>query len=606
MVKIKPTPSLLRQACPAIRSLPYPSHTAASSRSHFQNIVSPKLCGELRPYYSVSLFSLITLLLDNILTRLRPSLPAEDTCDLIDVNPGLGLWSQKLHDILKPRRHILVLPNLKASSPHLSTLLDAPNSKYRHATVLDDVFDPAKGLLSHYPPSSSTTPNRTQLNPNVLMTVNLSGPKISHHGYMGTVSKLFINNLWHSHWGQRGDLYRHGMFRTLAWIPHEDKFVIVPRSVALRRRQSILLEATTAVHELAAPSRLDRKHVGQGQRFADIDLEDHQRVKASEEGSGVSTPLSRQQPLPPPSLNAVSPIKAIRQKAAFVSDAKWLPELRELDSYARARYPQTYKQAIARLEAQAKPPEPDVTKKPKVYSGVKAKDAFLLEHPKGRDWRRLLARIYTEHKTRLRAIDLVNQQRLLEREWKDAILTNSLDALSEKDLQERADLLGSKLNKLAKNNKVFAEKAIDDYRAYDHQPRVLAWNNRVAEPLLVHKHEFSPSTNQMALFDLVPTADLNHRLDTEEKLICFGHLMSFVSIYSSKSVYEVCSMIISGDVENFLQTIQDIHDPTKGGWYDLKMLRIRSLPTNLFVEIAVAFEQWPFRPSTQTLMRVDS
>lgn len=555
------------------------------------------------------LFSLINRYVDNILDRLRPSLPAPGTCDLIDVYPGAGIWSQKIHDILKPRRHIIVQPDLKLSSTNFSPLLDAPNSKYRHATHLEDVLDPAQGFLSRYPPPdspSSSTPNRTQLNPNLLMTVNLSGPKIFHHGYKGTVSKLFINNLWHSHWGQRGDLYRNGMFRILAWIPHEDKFVLVPHSVALRRRQSILLEATTTVHELAAPSSLDRKHVGMGQRFADIDLEDHRRVRAASKAAGILMPKSRQQPLPLPSLTTLSPIKAIRQNAAFASDAKWVPEFIELDTYARAHHPQKYEAVLKRLHAQSQPPKSDGPE-PKVVLGIKQNDPFLLDHPKGMEWRRLLARIHTEHKTRLRAIYLVNQQRLLEREWKDAILAapgNSLDTLSQTKFQERADLLAVKLKKLAKNNKIFAEKAIDDYRAYDHRPRVLAWNNRAAEPLLVCKNEFSSPNKQMALFDFVPKADLTYRLDNAEKQICFGHLMSLVSIYSSKSVYHVCSMIVSGGVDDFIRTIKDIDDPTKGGWYDPKMLRIRSLPTDLFVEIALAFERWPFRPTSRSLLRI--
>lgn len=534
---------------------------------------------------------------DQILDRLRPSLPAPGTCDLIDVNPGIGLWSKKLHAIVKPRRHILVVPDLKPFSDYLSPLLNARKSKYRHATQLEDVLNPANGFLSEdlhaVDPSLPNALPRTQLNPNLLMTVNLSGPLISHHSYVGSASKIFFNNLWHSLWGQRGDLYRRGMFRTLAWIPHKDKFVLLPRSVALRRKLSITLEATATAQELAAPSRLDRNRVGQDQRWADIDTEDHQRVQESEMAAGITTPSTRQQPLAPPPLLTLNPSPATLSQAAFTSNAKWVPEVLELDSYAKEHDPEGYNTA-QNSESTFR------------LNGDRDKWRFLDGHPKSLVWRKLMTRIRTEHNTRMKAIDLVNQQRLLEREWKDAILaapSKSLDASSQKDLQERADSLSIRLNKLAKNNKAFAEKAIDDFRAYDQQPRVLSWNNRIAEPLLVHPDEFSHPKHQMAFFDLVPRADLTRRLDTEDRLICFGHLMGLVSIYAATSVYEVCSIMVSGGgVDEFFQTIPGILDPTNGGWYDLKMLRVRSIPVHLLVEIALAFERWPFRPTTQTLL----
>lgn len=402
------------------------------------------------------------------------------------------------------------------------------------------------------------------------------------------MSKVFINNLWHSIWGQRGNLYRNGMFRTLAWIPHQERHVLLPRSVAIRRKQSITLEATAAVHELAAPSRLDRQRIGQGERWADLDTEDHLRVQATSKAEGIIIPYSRQQPLPPPPLLTLKPTAATLREAAFTSDAKWVPELIELENHLKEHDTEWYNAAL-KLDAE------DTKHRMKPLEATSKRKA----------WRNLMSRIRTEHNTRMKAIDLVNQQRLLERQWKDAILASpsgSLNASSEKSLQKKADSLGAKLKKLARNNRVFAEKAIDDSRAYDHHPRVLLWNNRTGEPLLVHKDEFSPPTHQMAFFDIVPKADLTDRLDSDDKLICFGHLMGLVSTYSGKSVYEVCSMLIPGGVDDFLKTVQGLHDPTKGGWYDPTMLRIRSLPVDLFVEIALAFEKWPFRPTTQSLL----
>ncbi|KEF62846.1 uncharacterized protein A1O9_00819 [Exophiala aquamarina CBS 119918] len=571
-------PSLLRRASTLARTRTKaksasPSPSAARLRSSRNEITSPKLC-------------------DAILDRLRPSLPAPGTCDLIDVLPGNAVWSQKLHAILKPRRHILVEPDLTPFSATLTPLLEASGSKYRHATLLEDVLDPEKGFLSEYPQLHQSSPNRTQLNPNLLLTVNLSGPLTSRSGFVGSMSKVFINNLWHAIWGQRGDLYRNGMFRTLAWIPSQEKGPLLPHSVAIRRKQSITLEASATVHELAAPSKLDRQRIGQGEPWADLAREGYLRVQSASKAEGISIPRSRKQPLPPPPLLTLKPGAATLRDAAFTSDAKWVPQLIELDNYLKEHDTEWYTAAL-KMDAEATAPR------------VKPLEA----NSKRKAWRLLMSRIRTEHNTRTKAIDLVNQQRLLERQWKDAILASPsglLKTSAEERLRREADSLGAKLKKLARNNRVFAEKAIDDFRAYDHKPRVLLWNHRIAEPLLVHKDEFSSPHHQMAFFDILPKADLTYQLDTEDKVICFGHLMSLISFYSSKSVHEVCSMIIPAGVDDFIKTIKGIQDPTKGGWYDPNMLRIRSLPVDLIVEIALAFERWPFRPTTQSLLAVKS
>lgn len=265
-----------------------------------------------------------------------------------------------------------------------------------------------------------------------------------------------------------------------------------------------------------------------------------------------------------------------------------MPKLIELENYLKEHDTKWYNAAL-KMDAEAAAPR------------VRELDAY----PERRAWRLFVSRIRTEHNTRAKAIYLVNQQRRLERQWKDAIAASPdglLDTSAEERLRREADSLGAKLKKLARNNRVFAEKAVDDFRAYDHNPRVLLWNNRIAEPLLVHKDEFSTPNHQMAFFDILPKADLTHRLDTEDKVICFGHLMSLLSIYSNRSVHQVCSMIIPAGVDDFIKTINGIQNPTKGGWYDPKMLRIRSLPVDLIVEIALAFERCPFRPTTQSLL----
>src|ERR1700693_5894906 len=69
--------------------------------------------------------------LDDTLTRLKPSLGKHIGCDIIEVNPGIGIWSEKLHNVLKPRTHILFEADHRLYQPILQPLLDAPGSTFK-------------------------------------------------------------------------------------------------------------------------------------------------------------------------------------------------------------------------------------------------------------------------------------------------------------------------------------------------------------------------------------------------------------------------------------------------------------------------------------------
>ncbi len=58
---------------------------------------------------------------------MKPSLERHVGCDLIDIYPGAGLWSRKLHEALQPRSHILMEPD-KIYKPFLEPLLSTPNA----------------------------------------------------------------------------------------------------------------------------------------------------------------------------------------------------------------------------------------------------------------------------------------------------------------------------------------------------------------------------------------------------------------------------------------------------------------------------------------------
>ena len=65
---------------------------------------------------------------DDIIGYLAPSLEAYKGCTVIDVHPGACLWSSKLHDFLKPKRHVLMEPEMLYYDAFMKPLLDQPGS----------------------------------------------------------------------------------------------------------------------------------------------------------------------------------------------------------------------------------------------------------------------------------------------------------------------------------------------------------------------------------------------------------------------------------------------------------------------------------------------
>lgn len=65
---------------------------------------------------------------DDIIERLKPSLEKHHGCDVIEINPGPGVWSSALHEVLKPRTHVLMEPDHEFFQPMLQPLLDADSS----------------------------------------------------------------------------------------------------------------------------------------------------------------------------------------------------------------------------------------------------------------------------------------------------------------------------------------------------------------------------------------------------------------------------------------------------------------------------------------------
>ncbi|KAG5289991.1 hypothetical protein I7I48_09481 [Histoplasma ohiense] len=212
-----------------------------------------------------------SILCDDILQRLGPSLKKQSSCDIIDVFPGAGLLSAKLHDYLKPRRHLLIEPNIHYYQSFLKPLTEEPNSRYKHLPwdpfdlkTYDDLF-----LQEHLPEQTKRPPVWSQdsvcaTNDSLLVLANMTVKP--QHGQRYTLLLRYLEACF-----DQTLFHRFGLVRMIALLSSDDAEVLLPRVVSRRRRSAAIAEASCAdVTEVAGDSARELWHSQKGLSTLDI------------------------------------------------------------------------------------------------------------------------------------------------------------------------------------------------------------------------------------------------------------------------------------------------------------------------------------------------
>ena len=553
---MKPPPSSTQAARTSQQLSRWVKHFSDHWRFNRIHVVNPELCHDA-------------------LDRLAPSLRAHHRCDLIDVNPGVSLWTRHLHAALKPRRHILVEPELDAFGDFIRPLLQEQGSSYRHVNNLKDAFDKDHGLLSDCNTRQHTS-TPTTFNTSLVLNLNLTGAYKPAAREAGTNAKYFLNNLYASLFGLRDQIFQYGLVRVLAWIPDDDKDSIVPRTVCHRTRQSLQLETASSITEVVGgPENRSVRNSNRDHRWYDLDKENSEALLT---GQNVQIPdyaVERQhEPLLPPMAAIPADIEQLRA-GKYRDSSAFVPDLLKLDEKLKG---------TEWYQKQSKSPAPK-------HQNQETDDQKV--------WRRLMQRVRTGHVQYMDIKQLVNRLRSLEYSLREE---HGKDSTSTKviDLRAEAERLRVRVTTWRPENKTMARKAIDDYRAYDSRPKALAWNKRSADPLIMHAHETAPQ-KPIALLDIVPDPQFRQQLDTNSKVVCYDYVTMKLCSRWSKDIRSALSGLLQGGVDEFIDTVPSLKDPIQGGWHDISDLRVRSLPAKLIMDIALAFERWAFRPEVEKM-----
>lgn len=504
---------------------------------HRVNIVSEKLC-------------------DDVINYIRPTLDRHVGCDVVDLYPGAGLWSRKLHDVLQPRSHILLEPDAQLYAPFLGPLTSRPNVTLLPKSGI--VWNELNEVLTkeHLPHQVERDPRTEtpQRNDTLLVTANLSFfPKRRYKSFANVTQLLlyqFINSV------RSGTLFqKYGLVRMLIWVGEEEKSAIVPRTIQRRKRLSIDAEMGTEYVAEVAGADGAKGQDGSPDRFARdhaIDLESFRGVLARMAASGTAIPAGRETSI----VREFDALSKARQAAVRAGSKP-------------AVFDRPYRAELERLEADF----------------AAGKISAAAEPQKHRRLTDLRYKVQWELRRHKAIHDMLSDTAATPAEWAERI--------KRLDKYLRIEFLLTR----------------DNLHVFRQQPPVLTWDRRPAEPLVVRDAEFFPNV-PCALLDIQPKA--THPLlremgpGTSRAGDVFAVLLSSLMRSSIDPLGKVLESIYPGAKDGVLPNCPslaaraDTMPPGYAEW-DARSLNERQL-----VEILEAWMEWPFRPGFSELVARES
>ncbi|KAK3168073.1 hypothetical protein OEA41_004519 [Lepraria neglecta] len=492
-------------------------------------VVSPRLC-------------------DDAIQRLAPSLAQYVGCTIVDMNPGAGLWSSKLHDFLKPRRHVLVEPN-QDYLPFLQPLLDAPGSRYKYKNWDGEkVRHPDAYVEEGLIPDVEEARREGSL---VLMVANFAGQKARRMDTdVGSKAHIRAIDFTHSARHNRG-FHAYGPTRLLMWMTDEEKRPLLPRTVGYRHKLAAYLEASFHVEEILGETANDTKV----NREDALEIESRKRVAERMAKEGIVLPPDRQ-------LDLKDVMYSLSQ-----TSRSWHREFEELDEGLKS-------QRISQFVGQ--PPGPLVAVG---RSGVKKKGTPGLT-PEYNRWRLLRNVLMGENKQ----IDKANQYLRKQEEIDKLDLEAHRDGIDPKTQEELLGTLDAKTNVHGRRPPRLRNG-----------PPLLMWDQRKAEPLIAQSDEFWPSKEGLALLDFQPKIPQPFPTNREQSTY-FDMLATELMGVKGPNNIKLLNKIAPGAFEALVPKVSAFTDPRRGGRRDVESIRNRVLTPEQLYGLAMAWDKWLFKP----------
>ncbi|KAF9701250.1 hypothetical protein EKO04_000825 [Ascochyta lentis] len=564
-----------------------PKKTSITTRHARTQLVSPDLCDDVFKYYG-------------------KSLEVHRGCDILDINPGAGLWSQKLHAFLQPRSHVLLEPNPDRFHSFLDPLLKAPGSKYKLVQKDTTELQSYSQLIDEglFPEQTRVDPedgNRQEVNTTLLVTGTLAwDPTLPGMAFDSMAKQLY--NLFSSAVRTNDLFHAFGRVRTLFWVAADDFRPMLAESSAHFSKNNCLLEMTHDTQQVVNGLR-SKRGLGKGTSGREPQYEIESTIGALQRGreNGMSLPKHRQ--------DTIHQIAAeIEEITAGTGRTKytWLHEYlvtkhREGDS-AFGMLPDSFFVHTDEAKAlQAKYPDLDLEAMGNArVDGVRRVANFWADkkdHP-GR------AEVHAYVITKAADRALVAKKESMESlaDIGEEMYYKECSALRmspgpEKDtlLKEIADLetQWDKLtSKLSSNYRTAPISVLDDRLSLRSPPYPrLQWDRRPFEPLTMHPDEAWPPT-RLSLISSTPfPRPAGQTPDWYEWVQDFVYALFAVG---SQPLPEALDKMQHG-ASQIIDSCPSLRDPDKGGRMNMRHLRVRMLTAEMIEELVSAYRDWPFK-----------
>ena len=467
-------------------------------------------------------------------------------------------------------------PTQEIYLPFLQPLIEAPGSRYhlRHYQdveqwqpqryVLEGLIPDAKGHGG--PPSTEGKENSS-----ILITANLAlgqlGATLERKFSVPSHRKVFdfILSL-----RQKSGFQSYGPTRLLLWLPESERRTILPKTVGERSKLAMNLEMTCDVEEVVqTPYDLT---YDKASREDAIDIESAQRVARRMKEMHVQIPSKRQ----PQAQDAVFGLSA--------TSRGWHYELLELEERVKTG---TLQQFID------KPSGPIDNNK----------NLLRLLTPEFKRLQSLRRVLKGENNVMEQVNKFLIEQKKIDKLYLEAH-REMIDAKTQVDefkvIDSKVEEYKHQVERMPAKYRDKLNYIDDDRRAFAMSPPLLLWDRRSAEPLMAEKDEFY-NPKAMSLLDLRPTGTNDFHMNREQT-ICFDYISTNLLGVKAKTVKHL-NRLAPGAYEALIPHVPALQDPSKGGRRDLESLRVRTFTSEMFHALAMAWDNWLFKPSLATVLQ---
>ena len=519
---------------------------------------------------------------DDILRRLGPSLDSYVGCTIIDINPGVGLFSTKLHEILKPKSHILVEPQLKKYGGFLNPLLKSPTGRYRAV----DWPDEYRWNLDNYRKEDLvTSPSRED---EVLRSKGSKFPTLIVGNLAGSHASTGISPSVKAKAPSRIlDFVRkvrlsartgnHPPPRMLLWMEESEKQSILPRTVGLRGKLACMLEGYCRVEEVVYTNITRAQSV---RREDALDLTSQRLVAAKMTENKPYVPIARQE------------TNSTEDAPLVTTSRDWHEELRILE--------EGFENGTISQFTDVPPGTVSEKKRGRGGHPRRAKDPrqYTPEWTRLSQLKRLLK---SDNKRHLKYEPLLQDQKDIDRLWRETYgeLTEEQRQQKLSQLDDLSHRLGDALSNLGDRDRKGVMLLDDERRAFHMDPPLLLWDRRPAEPMRARPDEFQAEAN-MTLMDIEARADLkddnNITPTTPEQDMYYDLIANTLLGPYGPITLESLDTLGPGAYKALVDKAPSLRDPRRGGRRDVTSLRARTMTHEMLQELAGAWEGWVFKP----------